>query len=113
MCPYYSVEWDTLPHVIITSDTDWNPIVIDSTEAEDDSWFGTVQDSSKFEYYGTFDTHRDFVERNIFQDTEFYYFDANTYDEDYDFIIDSCVRYASTLQANEHNIISSKLFQIS
>ena len=72
MSNYYSMEWDTLPHFIITSDTDWDLSV---------AWFDTFLDSSKLEYHGTFDMHGDYFDWNISQYTEIYYFNANTYDE--------------------------------
>ena len=34
ICPYTAKEWDNLPHVILTADTDWDPSVIDH-ELED------------------------------------------------------------------------------
>ena len=80
MYPYSSTEWDTLPNVILNSDTYWDPIVIYSTKAEDDVWLDNISDSPKLELHGSFDMHRDYVDRNIVQGTEIYYFDANTYD---------------------------------
>ena len=83
MCPYSSTEWYTLPHVIITSDTDWYPSVLDYTEAEDYESFDTILDSSKSESRGLFDMHGDYVDHNIVQYIELWYFDAATYDEYY------------------------------
>ena len=57
--------------------------------------------------------HGDYVGQTIIQDNYFYYFDANTYDEDYDFTIDSCVIHTDTLHAHKNNIIPSKRVQIS
>ena len=64
------MEWDTFTHVILTSDTDWDPSVLDSTEFEDDAWFDTVLDESKLESHGPFEIQGDYVERTIVQDTE-------------------------------------------
>ena len=83
MHTYSSTQWGTLPHFILTSYTYWNPSVIDYTEAEYYAWFDTISDSSKLESHGTFDMHGDYIELTIVQDTEIYYFDYNTYDEDY------------------------------
>ena len=47
-----------------------------------------------------------YVYQTIYQDTELYYFDYNTYDEDYDFTINHCVDHESTLQDHEHVIIT-------
>ena len=87
MCSYYSTEWDTLPHVILTSDTEWDPSVLDSTKVEDDAWFDDVSDSSTLESHGTFNMHRNYFGRNIFQCTELYQFGATSHDEYFDFIL--------------------------
>ena len=42
---YYSNEWDTLTHVVLTSDTEWDISVIDSSESKDYEWFDTVLDT--------------------------------------------------------------------
>ena len=107
------MEWKTSPHVILTSDTDWDTGVLDYTKSEHDAWFDTVSYSSKLESHGNFDMYRDYFDQTIFQDNELYYFEANTYDEDYDFIIDSCIIHAARLSYHEKNILSYKLVQIS
>ena len=72
MRPYYSSEWGTLPHVVLTSDTDFYTSVIDSTKYEYDEWFDTVFYSSKLESDGPFNMNGDYVDRTIVQDTELY-----------------------------------------
>ena len=42
-----------------------------------------------------------------------YYFDANTYDEDYFFTINCCVNHAYNLQYHKYIILPSELVQIS
>ena len=42
MQPYSSKECYALPHIILTSDTDWDTSVIDSTKDEGSSWFDTA-----------------------------------------------------------------------
>ena len=59
---YYLTQWDTLPHVILTSDTYRDPSVIDYTKSEYDAWF----DNGYFDMYG------DFVDQDTVQDTELY-----------------------------------------
>jgi hypothetical protein len=29
MCPYTDAEWDSLPHVVWTGDSDWDPTILD------------------------------------------------------------------------------------
>ena len=57
--------------------------------------------------------HGDYVDHNMVQDTEIYYFDANTFDEYCDLKIDRFVGHEFTLQVYEENILPSKLVQIS
>ena len=42
--PYTSKEWDTLPHVILTSDVDWDPSVLDYQHTDKDDWYEAVQE---------------------------------------------------------------------
>ena len=76
---YALKQWDTLPHHVITLDTDQYPSFIDYAEAEDDECFDTILDKSKIESNGTFDAHVDYVDRTLVQYTNIYYFDTNTY----------------------------------
>ena len=38
---YADSEWDTLPHVVLTSDIDQNPIVLDYPAKDNEEWFDT------------------------------------------------------------------------
>lgn len=42
MRPYTEDERDTLPHIIITGDTDWDPSILDNMIDDDDEWFDTL-----------------------------------------------------------------------
>ena len=44
MSPYSSTDFYTLPHVILTIEKNWYPIIIYYTKAKDDAWFDTVLD---------------------------------------------------------------------
>lgn len=44
MCPYMDAEWDTPPHVILTSDVEWDPTVLDHNLDDDDLWYDAVSD---------------------------------------------------------------------
>ena len=63
-------------------------------------------------YCGPCDVHREYVEQTIVKDTTLHYFDDNTYDEDYEFTVDSCVCNVDTLQYHGHSIIPSGILQI-
>jgi len=42
MRPYTDDEWDTLPHVILTGDDNWNPSVLDHELIDDETWYDAV-----------------------------------------------------------------------
>jgi hypothetical protein len=44
MRPYTDEEWDSLPHVILTGDGDWNPSVLDHSLTDDEHWYDAVSD---------------------------------------------------------------------
>ena len=60
MCPYSQNEWDTLPHVIWTSNSQWNPTIFDHSASDDQHCFGAIQDVNKdttnhnFDLYGNY-----------------------------------------------------------
>ena len=113
MHPYSLIQLDTLSHVILPSDTDWVTSVFYSTKAQDYKLFDTVLDSSKIESRGPFDMNGYYVGRTIVQHTELCYFDSITYDKDYEFTIDRCVRHAANMQVHDHNLLPYNLVQIS
>eukprot|EP00934_Nitzschia_sp_Nitz4_P004676 Nitzschia sp. Nitz4//scaffold468_size5769//118//5631//NITZ4_009203-RA/size5769-snap-gene-0.0-mRNA-1//-1//CDS//3329552515//4666//frame0 len=42
--PYTDSEWEELPHVIMTSDVDWDPSVHDHTISDDPRWYNKIPD---------------------------------------------------------------------
>ena len=44
MRPFTDEEWETLPHIVMTDDSDWDPPVYDHNPLDDDTWHGTVQE---------------------------------------------------------------------
>ena len=40
--PFTNKEWEDLPHVILTADTDWNPTVINHELDSQEEWFNTM-----------------------------------------------------------------------
>ena len=72
-----------------------------------------IYDPSKIEYHGHFDMLGGYIYQTIVQDTGINYFGVNTYGEDCDFTIDSCVCHAANLQAHDHSLLPSVIFQIS
>ena len=44
MEPHTREEWNTLPHIILTSGDVWDPSVVDETLTDKDDWYNTVKD---------------------------------------------------------------------
>jgi hypothetical protein len=58
MRPYTDNEYESLPHVILTSDVDWDPRVLDSDIDDDDDWYDAISDnvnhSELFDAFGDY-----------------------------------------------------------
>ena len=125
--PYTDHEWETLPHVIVTSDYDWDPSVADLDLQEDDNWYDSLPDIENCphnELFDEFGNYRkveeysadvNFADVNLdapsnYNDGELYFFDAseslavNTRPQaDLDLNIDRCI-----YDANEHRFLHSE-----
>ena len=42
--PFTDDEWDNLPHVVWTSDVDWDPSILDYSFKETDAWYDAQSD---------------------------------------------------------------------
>ena len=42
--PYTDDEWDSLPHVVFTSDADWDPSVLDDAVSDEERWYDAQSD---------------------------------------------------------------------
>ena len=60
MRPYTDSEWENLPHVILTGDTDWDPSVIDCELEDGEEWFDAMQDLPDIEPDPLFDDVGDY-----------------------------------------------------
>jgi hypothetical protein len=60
MLPYTDKEWDTHPHVLMTSKLDWNPAALDHAFTDEEQWFDAVTDlesdplSNLFDEFGQY-----------------------------------------------------------
>ena len=73
MRPFTDREWDELPHVILTSDQDWDPSVLDHSFDDDDDWFDSISDLEADPTTNLFDEFGNYRKRVIVQET---FFDA-------------------------------------
>jgi hypothetical protein len=44
MCPHTDQEWEELPHVLLTEDTDWDPMHMDHEQGDDPAWYEQQDD---------------------------------------------------------------------
>jgi hypothetical protein len=50
--PYTDHEWDNLPHVILTSELEWDPSVLDQNCKEDEQWGEVPEMESSYDEFG-------------------------------------------------------------
>ena len=66
--PYTDDEWNTLPHVILTSYDEWNPTILDysiNDDAENDGWCDEILDISTRHNESLFDSTGEYKHRHI------------------------------------------------
>lgn len=70
MYPNSRKEWDTLPHVILTSGDDWNPKVIDHDLTNDSEWINVLKDLDEGSMNSPFDEYGNYRKRQPKEPTE-------------------------------------------
>jgi hypothetical protein len=91
--PYTVEEWDTLPHIILTSDVDWDPTVLDHT-LDDDAVSDLQNDptTNLFDEFGKYRKRTVVVEENdTFFDTVAVATTVTSEMPNIDHIIDDCI----------------------
>jgi hypothetical protein len=91
--PCTDQEFDTLPHVILTSKLEWDPSVLDHTFKEDEQWGESPTLKSQFDEVGDY-TQRVILHHNSYFERQ----DGNTTDD----IIDQCI-YATHMSTTTKN----------
>jgi hypothetical protein len=68
MCPHTDQEWEMLPHVLLTEDTDWDPMHLDHEQGDDPAWYEQQDDppllNSDFDLCGDYH-HRIVYKSNL------------------------------------------------
>jgi len=59
ICPYTDKEWEDLPHVILTSELDWDPGQLDLTLEDNEHWYDAISDSIVDPFTNLFDEYGD------------------------------------------------------
>ena len=60
MRPYTDDEWEQLPHVILTSDAEWDPTILDDEQEDDEEWFNAMEEIPEFKPDPLFDEYGDY-----------------------------------------------------
>ena len=78
LCPFTDKEWNTLPHVMLTSDTHWHSTCLDcEVQIENEEWFDTQSsfpDGTDSKLYNEYEEHW-----NISDYHELHFFDTETF----------------------------------
>ena len=63
--PFTDDEWHALPHVVFTSDVDWNPSQVDCKVSDDETWYDAIPgdpgQENFFDVFDEFGDHREAV----------------------------------------------------
>ena len=111
--PYTDEEFDTLPSVILTSDSTWDPLVLDHNLSDDEQWFDAVSDLQDDPTTNLFDEFGNYRKRVVVQDCEF--FDALDELPTLESEVDYCVMYhtlESLHQTTDELHTSESLYQV-
>ena len=97
--PYTNTEWETLPHVIWTRDSDWDPSIFDHEFDEGcDEWYDALMDHAENPHWEIFDEFGNYRKRQAIM-VEEHFVDAAL---DEGSIMDRCVWYVNQTDLNEH-----------
>ena len=65
MRPFTNDEWDTLPHIILTSERDWDPSTLDKELDGDEKWFDALNEEVDYPLKGIFNLRGEYEKRTI------------------------------------------------
>jgi hypothetical protein len=74
---YTDAEWDTLLHIIMTSDLDWDPTVLDHTIDDNANWFDAISELKENPHANLFDYFGDYCYCTLAQEHDLHFFDAS------------------------------------
>ena len=64
--PYTDSEWDNLPHVVLTSDDEWNPDVLDHKfDLDDEQWYDSLEEIEDKPTLNLFDEFGNYLQRTV------------------------------------------------
>jgi len=92
--PFTDQEWEDLPHVILTSELDWDPRQLDIALEDDDQWFDAVSDIEGDPFTNLFDEFGNYCHPVVVQSTNLH--------PSIDDIVKCCVYAAQTQLMASH-----------
>ena len=98
--PYTDIERETLPHVFMTSDLDWDPSVLDHKLTDDEQWHDALTGLEANPHLNLFDEFGDYRKRVIVQEAATFH-DAHETPPLVDDIIEDCIYSAYVANAHE------------
>ena len=63
--PFTDQEYDTLPHVFLTQDLDWDPAILDTKISDNDEWYDAIEDEEELPRHSNFDEIGNFHQREV------------------------------------------------
>ena len=61
--PYSDNEWNSLPHVILTSEVEWDQSVLDLDIEDDQEWYDAISDDPECPSSQLYDAYGDYMKR--------------------------------------------------
>jgi hypothetical protein len=90
--PYTDQEWNTLPHVFLTSETEWDPSTLDHEISPDEQWQDIIDEHMDLSCTNLFNEYGDYRKRVIVQHAS--YFQRHEDCLSLEDIIDQCVYHS-------------------
>jgi len=72
-CPFTDEEWESLLHVVLTGDADWDPSVLDLDLDDNAAWFDVITNLPHDKLPSAFDEFGDYNKRIVVQSHDVLY----------------------------------------
>ena len=96
--PFSDTEWETLPHVFLTNEAEWDPSVLDHDHLEDEHWADALSDLEADPSTNLFDEFGNYRQRVTVQCASYFHRQMGT---DLESLVDQCVYHAQTVDTSE------------
>ena len=98
MRPPTDKEFDSLPHVVMTSDQDWDPSVLDFSHEEEETWYDALEEHEDHPYHNLFDEYGNYRKRVVVQLSQVL---MRSSENEFSNLVDSCILHSSNIQPHE------------